>query len=334
MCLRVSAPVRGRQRMAKKALKILLVTPAPPRTRYGNRVTALRWANLLRQLGHRASLATQYTGQQADVLIALHAHRSFSSVQDFRADHPHRPIVVALTGTDLYRDLPDSEDAQQSLRLADRLVALQPKAVEVLPASVREKMVTIYQSAPPLPKNVKKTARTFDVCVVAHLRDEKEPFLASQAAAGLAQTSQIRVVHAGRAMNESMAAAVKVEQERNARYRWLGELPPWRVRRVMAASQAMVLSSKMEGGANVISEAAVGHLPVLASRIPGSEGLLGDDYLGFFPPGDSEALSELMRRIEAEPGFLKGLQASMGEIAPLFQPQAEAKSWKDLLAAF
>src|SRR5438132_11324152 len=33
-----------------KAMRISLITPAPPGSRKGNRVTAMRWARLLRQL--------------------------------------------------------------------------------------------------------------------------------------------------------------------------------------------------------------------------------------------------------------------------------------------
>ena len=60
----------------------------------------------------------------------------------------------------------------------------------------------------------------------------------------------------------------------------------------------MVLSSLSEGGANVISEAVAAGVPVLASRIDGSVGLL-DDYPGYFPVRDTAALARLLERSRA-----------------------------------
>src|SRR5437660_1513947 len=101
-------------------MKILLVTPAPPGSRKGNRVTALRWGRLLRGLGHRVAVATDYKGQRADALVALHAGKSAAAVADFRADRPAAPLIVALTGTDLHGDVRTSADARRSLELAGR----------------------------------------------------------------------------------------------------------------------------------------------------------------------------------------------------------------------
>ena len=43
------------------------------------------------------------------------------------------PLVVALTGTDLYGDIHTSPEAQTSLDLATRLVVLQPMGIRELP---------------------------------------------------------------------------------------------------------------------------------------------------------------------------------------------------------
>src|SRR5262245_6684932 len=127
-------------------MKILIVTPAPAGSRKGNRVTAVRWARLLRQLKHRVAIRTGYDHEPCDVLIALHAGRSFQAIQAFRPAHPGRPVVVALTGTDLYDEIQSSPRARQALEMATRLIVLQPLGVDELPAHLRCKARVIYQS--------------------------------------------------------------------------------------------------------------------------------------------------------------------------------------------
>ena len=118
---------------------------------------------------------------------------------------------------------------------------------------------------------------------------------------------------------------------RNPRYRWLGEQPRWQARRLLARSHVMVLSSRLEGGANVVSEAAVASVPILASRIPGSVGLLGEKYPGYFAVGATSELRELLLRAESDPKFLSGLSKSVAAVRHLFRPAAERKAWKELL---
>lgn len=230
-------------------MRIGIITPAPPRSRYGNRVTALRWARILKNLGHRGAVSQVYEGGDYDLLIALHARRSYPSINRFRSERANSPIVVALTGTDLYCDLQKSRRAQESLEIATRLVVLQPAAIDELPPHLRGKARVIYQSVAPLPQATKyhgeirgnstdlsRPRRTFDVCVIGHLRQVKDPFRAAMAARLLPPSSRIRVLHVGVAMNEEMAARARAEMEVNPRYHWLGEQPRWRTRRILAQS--------------------------------------------------------------------------------------------------
>jgi glycosyltransferase involved in cell wall biosynthesis len=156
----------GKGRVAAHGIR----TPSPKQTRTGNRITALRWARLLKTLDNRVQIETAFTGQTCDLLVALHARKSHESVSTFRKTFPQKPVILALTGTDLYGDIHTHANAQESLELADRLV----------------------------------------------------------------------------------------------------------------------LSSKSEGGANVISEAVMASVPVIASRIPGTVGLLGENYPGYFEFGDTD----------------------------------------------
>src|SRR6185369_8663839 len=119
-------------------MKISLVTPAGPGLRNGNRHTALRWAAFLRAAGHRVAVSTEWNRQPADVMLALHARRSHASIKAFDG-----PVVLALTGTDVYHDIHHSREARESLEIAERLIVLQPKAAEEF--STRKQVHVVVQ---------------------------------------------------------------------------------------------------------------------------------------------------------------------------------------------
>ena len=314
-------------------MNIVVITPARPSSRSGNRTTALRWARIFRGLGHSARVATEYDGAPAELMVALHAWRSAGAVRRFRALHPDRPLIVALSGTDLYEYIDrDPRRTLHSLESADRLVALQDLARQRLAGGFRRKLRIIHQSAPPLPRRGAPPSRFFDVAVIAHLRRVKDPLRAAAAARLLPPASRLRIVHVGGADTPRWAARAKAEMKNNRRYVWRGEVPGAAVRRLLGRAQALVLSSLSEGGANVISEAVAAGVPVLASRIDGSVGLLGRDYPGYFPVGDTAALARLLHRIESDPKFLAGLRAAVARRSDLFRPAREIAAWKALLA--
>jgi len=162
-------------------MRVLIVTPAPPGSRKGNRITALKWRRILHQLGHRVDVSEAYDGSRCDVLIALHARRSAKSIQTFRKAHPHGELIVALTGTDLYRDINRSRAALRSLETASRLIVFHPQARSELPKPFQAKSHVIYQSATP-PRSVPPPRKNvFEVAVVGHLRPVKDPFRAALA---------------------------------------------------------------------------------------------------------------------------------------------------------
>jgi putative glycosyltransferase (TIGR04348 family) len=291
----------------------------------------MRWARILKSLGHQVVIGEQYQGRSSELLVALHARRSHPSVQQFAQRHPERPIVVALTGTDLYRDVHRSSRARQSLEIADYLVVLQPYAVNELPPVVHDKARVIYQSTDTTDLSTVRNSRHFQVVVLGHLRAVKDPFRTALALKYLPERSKIRVLQIGQALDARMAIRARLLASRTTRYNWVGELPRWRARRILASSKLLVLSSRMEGGANVISEAVVDDVPVLASRIPGSVGLLREDYAGYFPVGDTRALADLLLKAETDPGFYRKLKVGCRQIAPLFRPAHERASWKRLL---
>jgi putative glycosyltransferase (TIGR04348 family) len=314
-------------------MKAILITPAPPQSRSGNRKTAARWARMLRQLGHRVQVAERYRDERVDLMIALHAYRSAESIARFRCLHPTIPLIVALTGTDIYHFIHTRASTVESMEMADCLVGLHEAVYDAVPSHLHPKLRVIFQSAEPLSRRYPSTLGRFHVCVIGHLRDEKDPLRTALAARDLPAHSRILVTHLGKALNPDWERQARHEMAVNPRYRWLDEVPRWRVRQILARSQLMVLSSKMEGGANVISEAVVAGVPVVASQIPGSIGLLGEDYPAYFPPGDTSALTRMLERAEQDILFYQRLRQHCGAREPLFRPEREQAAWRELLTS-
>ncbi|HEV2233041.1 MAG TPA: selenoneine biosynthesis selenosugar synthase SenB [Terriglobia bacterium] len=319
-------------------MRIGIITPARAHSRHGNRVTALRWQNILRELGHQVTIAQNYYGGRYDLLVALHARRSHSSILRFHTEHSGAPLIVALTGTDLYHDLGQSRRAQESLELATRLIVLQPKALQKLRPQLRRKARVIFQSVAMKPKADRgeslsnRTRRTFDVCVAGHLRSVKDPFRAALAARLVPLESRILILHAGRAMTQTYEARTRAEMKLNPRYRWLGEVSRERVFHLLRCCKLFVLSSRLEGGANALGEAIAAGLPILASRIPGNVGILGKNYPGFFNVGDTKGLAKLLSRAETDSTFRAELKTRCKKLASLFKPSREKAAWAKLLA--
>ena len=312
-------------------MKIALVTPAPAKVHTGNRTSAERWARLLSELGNQVSVQKSWDGEECDLLIALHARRSFPAIQRFRQKHPLAPLVVALTGTDLYGNLENNAEAMRSLEFASRIVVLQALGVEVVPESVRPKVRVIYQSFErPFPSPQREES-CFQVCVLAHLRPVKDPLRTANAVRELPASSRIQVKHAGAVLDPDFAAQVEEEQRTNPRYQWLGPLAHEAAINLLSRSHVLVLTSHLEGGANVVSEAIAVGTPVISSLIPGSVGILGADYSGYFPVGDSVALREKLLRAESGDGFYRELQQSVARLQPLVSVARERESWEALL---
>jgi putative glycosyltransferase (TIGR04348 family) len=307
-------------------VRIALVTPAGPGTRNGNRHTALRWAAFLRAAGHAVEVSVEWSPERtADAMLALHARRSHPSIKAFPAG---RPLVVALTGTDVYRDIHESPEARESLELAHRLIVLQPMAARELAPRLRRKVRVVVQSSATTLRQA-PVRRRFRVCVIGHLRAEKDPLRALAALSFLSE-QDLEVVHLGAALDPALEAQARAGMAREPRYRWLGSLPHAQALRWLASSHAMVISSRMEGGANVVCEALRIGVPVLASRIPGNIGLLGAGYAGYFPLEDERALAELIGLAATDQRFYSKLRNRVRTLRGMVAPRAEARA---LLAA-
>jgi putative glycosyltransferase (TIGR04348 family) len=309
---------------------ILIVSPALVAANNGNWQTASRWARFLR--GHyHVTLAAGWDGTPCALLIALHARRSADALAAYAAAQPSQPSVLVLTGTDLYRDIESDASAQRSLQLATRLVVLQPAGLQQLDPGLRAKTSVIYQSA----RSLKPVTRSehpshFEVLMIGHLRAEKDPATFMRTAT-LVSSPQIRLIHIGSALDQQLEAQAQATQRQQACYRWLGNLPHAATRQRLKRSALMVISSVMEGGANVIIEAVTSGVPVLASDISGNRGMLGDDYAGYFPAGDSLALAQLIERARTDTSFYATLHAQCMARAPLFAPEREQSALRQMV---
>jgi putative glycosyltransferase (TIGR04348 family) len=307
-----------------------IATPAPAGATAGNRITALRWAKRLRELGWRVQIAIEWAGERCDLLVALHAHKSHASLARHARARPEVPRVLALTGTDLYEELLGDPAARESLELATRFVVLQPLALRRLPEHVRDRTRVIRQAAATPPLAPAQPEFTF--CVLAHLRDVKDPLLAARAASLLPERTRVRVVHLGGAPDDAWARRARdAERATRGRWTWLGEQRRVDALRVLGGSQLLVLTSRSEGGANVVTEAIAAGVPVLSTRIDGSLGILGETYPGYFEVGDAPGLASLLGRCEDEPSFLGELRERVAALRSQVDPACERASWRDLL---
>ena len=321
---------------------LVLVTPALADANNGNWQTANRWAALLStryrvvladhwQAGDTAADSADHPADDPALMIALHARRSAPSMAAWRAAHPQRPLLLVLTGTDLYRDIEQDATAQASLASADALVVLNTLGPQQLPLQHRAKCHVVLQSCSAR-RTLPKTGRHLRALMVGHLRDEKDPLTYLRAAERLAGRTDIRLDHIGAALDPALGAAAQALAARQPSYRWLGALPHAAVRRQIQQAHVLVHASRMEGGAHVVIEALRSGTPVIASRIDGNLGLLGSDYTASFAVGDDAALAALLQRARDDADMLPSLVRQADLRAPLFTPEAEAATLHRIVA--
>ncbi|MBN8506492.1 MAG: TIGR04348 family glycosyltransferase [Burkholderiales bacterium] len=311
--------------------QMTLVTPALADANNGNWQTARRWARLLAP-AHRVDLRARWQGGDpaGALLIALHARRSAESIAAWPLD---RPVLLVLTGTDLYADLPRGDAAAwASVRRADRLVVLNRLGLQALPAEQRGKASVVLQSVParaagPRPRSFLRAV------MVGHLREEKDPRTLFAAARLLRDRGDIRIDHLGAALDPELGRQAEACARDCPSYRWLGARPHGEVRRRIATANVLVHASRLEGGAHVVIEALRSGTPVLASRMDGNFGLLGEDWPALFDVGDAAGLAAQLRRLRDEPERLSALARLAAQRAEAFTPAQEQRTLLALVNA-
>ena len=304
---------------------ICIISPALAAANNGNWQTAKRWQHMLSSDYH-VEIMLQWDGKPYDAMLALHARRSADSIAQWAAKFPAKPIILALTGTDLYRDIAVDPLAQQSLKLAHRLVVLQDMGPKSLPAEFQSKCQVIFQSTPRR-QSVQKTTQKLRALMVGHLRSEKSPETYFAAARSLAHRSDIVLDHIGAPLDAALGKQARQLAAEVPTYRYLGEQTHVQTLARIARAHVLVHPSRMEGGAHVVMEAVMSGTPVLASRIDGNVGMLGADYAGYFDCGDADQLANAL--IECREG--QNLPSSkLAQLArqcsfreKLFEPVAE-----------
>ncbi len=296
------------------------MTPALAAANNGNWQTASRWARMLAPV-YRVDLRAQWQpGDPAGaLLIALHARRSAPSIAAWPLE---RPVLLVLTGTDLYGDIGHDAAAQASLARADALVLLNRLGARALPAALRHKAVVILQSCSARRPGPRPRLH-LRALMVGHLRAEKDPATLFAAARLLAQRPDIRIDHIGAALDPRLAAEAEALTHAQPNYRWLGERAHAEVRARIARASVLVHASRLEGGAHVVIEALRAGTPVLASRVDGNLGLLGDDWPLYFEPGDATGLAAGLLRLREAPAILADLSALAQQRAVAFDPKLE-----------
>jgi len=317
--------------------RVVIVTPALADANNGNWRTAQRWARFLEGT-FAVRMVKAWPDAEADgdhAILALHARRSASSVAAWHARHGDHGLGVALTGTDLYRDIRSDPDAHRSLELARALIVLQELGGQSVPEALRPKVRTIFQSTETHASMVKPADRLVAV-MVGHLRSEKSPETFFDAALLLAAHPDIGLRHIGAPLDPALGERAEATMRACPGYQWLGSLGYEATRDHIAQAHVLVHCSRMEGGAHVVMEAVASGTPVIASRVDGNVGMLGTDYAGYFDWNDARALAAMLvecRRTQGSPdGLLARLERQAAGRAHLFRPETEAAEIRRFVA--
>lgn len=308
-------------------MKICVASPYPLSELKGNSVTTHRIVEILNVAGFEARGSHGFDGAPADILISLHAFKGEQAVRDFQRRCPDGKVIVLITGTDLYVDLPEGRGLE-SLETTDAIAITHEEARASMPAIFHDKL-HIVPSCIEIPEiQAKPNAEQFVISIVGHLRSVKRSFLTIEAVAKHPEWD-VEVWQMGEALDEGMSDVACDWEESDSRYKWLGGLPREQSLEVCSQSSLTVNSSLLEGGANTVLEAMTMGVPILASCIEGNVGLLGRDYPGYF---EGEDIGSKLAEIIAGKHDLNEWVSLAKTRLPLFSRESEEAAWKKIFA--
>lgn len=154
-----------------------------------------------------------------------------------------------------------------------------------------------------------KTKRCIRVVMVGHLREEKSPRTLFEAAALLEQ----HPIFTYSTSVQSMIRFWPTWRTKQRRFTPLSIHGCFNLFRNASSNSTLARAGSHQrhgGGAHVIMEAVCSGVPVIASRIPGNMGMLGEDYAGLFPVGDAKALADMLIRFRQDAKFEQLLKSS------------------------
>ncbi len=316
-------------------MKVLVTTPYEKNSLQGNTVTALRIVAILSEAGFDAVVVSNGEAvEYADIIIALHARKSAHFIDEFLERNPVGKVIVYLTGTDLYRDIPNKCGiCEKSMQLANVLVVSQDASLSSVPERFRSKALVVHKSIQ-LPDELSDLIHETDrelFTVVGHLRAEKQPFMAVEAFQLLGDSSRLKLVLLGKEIDDDSGEIARNWQNRDHRFQWLGGLDHSEAIGWIKRSVATINTSIMEGGANSVGESIMLGVPVLASRIEGNVGMLGNDYLGYFDPNSRQELANLIQQVISDTHFLERLRAQVSARRYKFSRENEKQGWLNII---
>ncbi len=315
--------------------EIDIASPYPLSRNGGNGRTVERYERFLQEAGYSVQVLLPGEEPLGDILIALHAGRSLEAVREYRLREAVGGCAVVLTGTDLYQDLPRGErGVLESLEKADLLVGLHRGVAADLPEEFRSKLRVIVQSAVAPPEKTRPVGAGLEdlvVLVPSHLREVKDPLLPARAVRGLPAESRIQVFLMGDALEENWGELALKEERYNPRFHWLRGRSHAEALSLIAGSDVVVIPSRSEGAANVLSEAIACGVPVLGSQIPGNVGILGDEPGPYFSVGDAEEMAIQLLHFERDERFRERLRDRVSALQETVSPGREKEALVSLV---
>ena len=317
-------------------MRILVTTPYERDSLQGNTVTAKRLVSIFSEAGLSAEIVAK--GEKvshADVLIALHARKSAHYIEDFVSLNPDGRVIVYLTGTDLYYDIPAGcELCERSMKEADTLVVSQESSLASVPEIYKHKAV-VAQKSIQLPEGFGENCSIQDLqdsdifLCVGHLRSVKQPFMSVEALQLIDAPISLRLL--GGEVSPGLGDVAREWQDAEDRFQWLGRVSYEKTLQWIQKSKVTINTSLIEGGANSVGESIVLGVPVLASKIEGNVGMLGEEYAGYFSVEDKQRLADLMQRVRTDESFLQTLRDQVSARSKKFSRDNEMKDWMSIL---
>ncbi|MGJ8672293.1 glycosyltransferase [Rubritalea sp.] len=312
-------------------MHVLISSSYPLTSPKGNSITAKRIATLLTSVGHTAEAIHTDMPPSADVMISLHATKTLTTSKRFKVCSPDSKLIIYLTGTDLYKELPaGNPEFFEALELADHLVVSQQASLNSVPTKYLHKTSFVPASVLLPEEQTVSTPPSNSIILPAHLRPVKNPFLINKAIQ-LLPDLDMHAFTLGAALEPEMAQQAILWQQSDPRFKWLDNVPYPENLSWMRQADYTLNSSHCEGGSNAVSESIVLGTPVLASRIEGNIGLLEDDYLGYFETDNAQSLATLLRRTFTDTSFQKKLHAQTLALQQKFLPSKELDGWQQFL---